>query len=107
MNSAANPMRKRVVRLLVMTTLVLISSTLVSAQVKQLSLADLLIGLRSQKVPLQDRNKLLAEAVRQRGVTFATTPEIEKELSTTGADDALLGAIREKSAAVAKPVVEA
>ena len=100
-------MRKRVVRLLVMTTLVLISSTLVSAQVKQLSLADLLIGLRSQKVPLQDRNKLLAEAVRQRGVTFATTPEIEKELSTTGADDALLGAIREKSAAVAKPVVEA
>lgn len=106
MNSATNPMRKRVVRFLAMTTLVLISFTLVNAQAKQLSLADLLIGLRSQKVPLPDRNKILTEAVRQRGVTFVNTPEIEKELSTTGADDTLLGAIREKAVA-AKPVVEA
>jgi TonB family protein len=107
MNSAANPMSKRLVRLLVMMTLVLIPLSLVHAQAKQLSLADLLIGLRSQKVPLPDRNKLLTEAVRQRGVTFATTPEIEKELSTTGADESLLGAIREKAAAAVRPVVEA
>ncbi len=103
MNFAANPMSKRVVRWLLTTTMILVSFSLVHAQAKQLSLADLLIGLRSQKVPLPDRNKLLTEAVKQRGVTFANTPEIEKELSTTGADESLLGAIREKSAA-AKPV---
>jgi TonB family protein len=111
MNSAANPksqsLSKKVVKFLILATIVFTSFTLVNAQLRQLSLADLLIGLRSQKVPLPDRNKLLTEAVKQRGVTFSTTPEIEKELSTTGADDTLLGAIREKSAAVKAPVVEA
>ena len=110
MNSAAKPksqsLSKSIVKFLILATIVFTSFTLVNAQLHQLSLADLLIGLRSQKVPLPDRNKLLTEAVKQRGVTFSTTPEIEKELSTTGADDTLLGAIREKSAAKA-PVIEA
>lgn len=68
----------------------------------QLSLADLLIGLRSKKLSLPEKNTILTEAVRQRGVTFAMTPEIEKELETTGATQALIDAIRQKIAA-AKP----
>lgn len=66
----------------------------------QLSLADLLIGLRSRKVSLPERNTILTEAVRQRGVTFTMTPEIEKELDSTGASPTLIEAIRQKGAVV-------
>ncbi|MCA1588923.1 MAG: TonB family protein [Acidobacteria bacterium] len=69
----------------------------ISGQNPQLSLADLLVGLKSKKVPLNDRNKILAEAVQQRGITFSLTPEIEKELSATGADNSLIGTIKAKS----------
>ncbi len=72
----------------------------VQAQSPQLSLADLVIGLRSKKVSLQERNTILTEAVRQRGVTFVMTPEIAKELETTGASPTLIEAIRYKSVAV-------
>src|SRR5688500_4819793 len=72
------------------------------AQTPQLSLADLLIGLRSKKVSLQERNTILTEAVRQRGVTFSMTPEIERELETTGASPTLVEAIRQKTVAAAK-----
>jgi TonB family protein len=72
----------------------------------QLSLADLLIGLRSKKASLPERNKILAEAVKQRGVTFAPSPEIEKELATTGADSSLLDAIRVKAVPEKPAVVE-
>ena len=65
-----------------------------SAQGRQLSLADILIALRSKKAPLADRNKLLTEAVSDRGTTFNLTPEIEKELSVTGADKGLINSIR-------------
>ncbi|MEP7149056.1 MAG: tetratricopeptide repeat protein, partial [Acidobacteriota bacterium] len=75
----------------------------VRAQTPQLSLADLLIGLRSKKATLAERNTILTEAVRQRGVTFAMTPEIEKELESTGASPALLDAIRQKIAAAKPP----
>ena len=75
------------------------------AQSPQLSLADLVIGLRSKKVSLPERNTILTEAVRQRGVTFAMTPEIEKELETTGASPALIDAIRQKIAASKPPPV--
>ena len=68
------------------------------AQGAELSLADLLIGLRSQKVPLEDRNRILAEAVRERGITFVYTPEIAKELAATGASTDLLSAVLEKGA---------
>jgi TonB family protein len=63
----------------------------------QLSLADILIGLRSKKVELPERNKILTEAVLGRGITFSLTPEIEKELEATGADQALVDAIKKKS----------
>lgn len=67
------------------------------AQQAQLSLADILIGLRSKKVTLVERNTLLTEAVRNRGITFSLTPEIEKELASTGAGAELIEAIRQKS----------
>jgi TonB family protein len=77
----------------------------------QLSLADILIGLRSKKVELPERNKILTEAILARGVTFSLTPEIEKELESTGADRGLVDAIRKKSmmqktSAVVTPPVE-
>lgn len=67
---------------------------------QQLSLADLLIGLRSKKVALPERNQILAGAVVERGITFSLTPEIEKELMTTGADTGLIQAIKTKSTIV-------
>jgi TonB family protein len=75
----------------------------------QLSLADILIALRSKKVTLVERNKILTDAVMVRGITFALTPEIEKELAGGGADGALIDAIRQKSPVVKpveKPVVK-
>lgn len=76
------------------------SPVLLQAQTPQLSLADLLIALRSKKVSLPERNKILTEAVNQRGITFALTPEIEKELAVTGASTELLTAIKQKLAVV-------
>ncbi len=67
------------------------------AQPSQLSLADILIALRSKKAPMLEKNKLLGDAVKTRGITFALTPEIEKELQSTGADFSLIDAIRQKS----------
>lgn len=66
------------------------------AQGSQLSLADILVALRSKKVTLNDRNKILTEAINTRGTTFTLTPEIEKELAVTGADKALLDSIRRR-----------
>jgi tetratricopeptide (TPR) repeat protein len=62
----------------------------------KLSLADILTGLRSKKTTMANKNKLLAEGVEKRGVSFKLTPEIEKELRDTGASDELIKAIREK-----------
>ncbi|MEZ5429033.1 MAG: TonB family protein [Pyrinomonadaceae bacterium] len=67
-------------------------------QPAKLSLADILIGLRSNKVPLEDRNRILTGAVKERGITFTLTSEIEKELENTGADKGLIEAIRQESA---------
>ncbi|HEV7700683.1 MAG TPA: TonB family protein [Pyrinomonadaceae bacterium] len=67
------------------------------AQSRQLSLADILIALRSKKAEIGEKNKILADAVKQRGITFSLTPEIEKELGSTGAAGDLLVAIRDKA----------
>lgn len=67
------------------------------AQSPQLSLADIVIALRSKKVTLFERNKILTEAVKARGVTFVMTPQLEKELTAAGADAELIGAIKVKS----------
>ena len=67
------------------------------AQTPQLSLADILIALRSKKAEIDEKNRILAEAVKNRGITFALTPEIEKELDNTGAKTELIAAIRSKT----------
>lgn len=74
----------------------------VRAQGSQLSLADILIALRSKKVTLTDRNKILTEAINSRGTTFALTPEIERELAVGGADKVLLDSIRQRATQIAK-----
>lgn len=82
------------------------------AQQTQLSLVDIVAALRSKKVSLAERNQLLTEGIKQRGITFALNPDLEKELRTAGADDTLIAAIREKSpvikvSATPQPKVEA
>ncbi|MEP6903713.1 MAG: TonB family protein [Actinomycetota bacterium] len=67
------------------------------AQQTPLSLVDIVAVLRSKKVPVAERNQLLTEGVKQRGITFTLNLDLEKELRTAGADDALVAAIREKS----------
>lgn len=104
MKNAALPQSKSKSRYIL--SLFLLSSVLFSltfavqnglAQQASLSLADLLIALRSKKVTLVERNTLLTDAVIKRGITFSLTPEIEKELETTGADKGLIEAVRQKS----------
>ena len=88
---------------------VLISMTLICqsayAQKPQLSLADLLIALRSSKASLPEKNKILTEAVGERGITFSLSSEIEKELQSTGADTSLIQAIKSKSVIVPAAMV--
>jgi TonB family protein len=78
----------------------LIFSFSAAAQQPQLSLVDIITVLRSKKVTPAEKNQLLTEGVRQRGVTFAINADLEKELRAAGADDALVAAIREKGPAV-------
>jgi TonB family protein len=89
-------------------TLVLSTALSVNAQTTaspQLSLADILIALRSKKVNMDEKNRILADAVRERGITFGLTPEIEKELLNTGAYQVLVDAIKLKSPVVKTVVV--
>ncbi len=67
------------------------------AQDDKLSLVDIVVALRSKKATLPERNKILTDATRQRGITFSATPQIESELTAAGADAELIKAIREKS----------
>lgn len=69
----------------------------VGAQGRELSLADILIALRSKKAVIEEKNKILVDAVKERGITFTLTPEIEKELGSTGARVELIAAIRERA----------
>lgn len=62
-----------------------------------LTLADILTALRSKRIEdPEEKNRLLIEAVIERGVTFSVSPEIEKELEITGASKALIEAIKLK-----------
>jgi len=70
------------------------------AQQAQLSLVDIITVLRSKKATPAEKNQLLTEGVRQRGITFALNTDLEKELRNAGADDTLVAAIREKSPVV-------
>lgn len=92
----------KLVSLFVLTSFILTFAFTAAAQQSQLSLADLLIALRSKKVTLVQRNTILTEAVKQRGVTFDLTLDVQNELTATGADKGLIDAIKQKIAA-AKP----
>jgi TonB family protein len=78
----------------------LVFSFTLFAQQTQLSLVDIITVLRSKKATPAEKNQLLTDGVKQRGITFSLNPELEKELRTAGADDTLVAAIREKSPAV-------
>lgn len=101
-SSPSRTKRKFILSFLLLTSFA-VSMTVVlqtaHAAPPQLSLADILIALRSKKVTLAERNQILTGAVVERGITFTLTPEIEKELQSTGADNALIEAIRQKSLA--------
>ena len=85
-------------------SLLFICQTGQAQQSPQLSLADVLIGLRSKKVTLPERNKILSDAVKVRGITFSASPEIETELQNTGASPELIAAIKQTNLkATAKP----
>jgi TonB family protein len=98
-----SPSRLRQTKLLSVFSLTSLLLTLMfacqigQAQQTQLSLADILIGLRSKKATLPERNKLLSDAVKVRGITFTSSGEIETELQNTGASVELLEAIRQRS----------
>src|ERR1044071_9926816 len=113
MNAASllSPLKRLALFALAAMVIAIVASTVHAQSPSQLSLADILIGLRSKKVELPDRNKILTEAVLSRGITFALTPEIEKELESTGANQALVDAIRKrnvivKTSASTNPMVE-
>lgn len=72
----------------------------VRAQKPQLTLTNIIIALSSNKVTLAERNEILTNAVKERGITFELTPQIEKELENNGANKALLEAIKQKSVVV-------
>ncbi|HVE56782.1 MAG TPA: TonB family protein [Pyrinomonadaceae bacterium] len=82
------------------------------AQQSQLTLVDIITVLRSKKVTPAEKNQLLTEGVKQRGVTFALNADLEKELRIAGADETLIAVIREKGpvlkvSATPQPKVEA
>ena len=74
------PTFSQVLSAIVLAIIVAASAIVAAAQNPPLSLADLLIGLRSKKVTIEERNQILTRAITERGVTFVNTPEIEKEL---------------------------
>lgn len=65
----------------------------------QLSLVDIITALRSKKATTAEKNQILSAGVKQRGVTFALNPDLEKELRTAGADDQLIASIRAQAPA--------
>lgn len=105
MNTTISLIARKVFAFFAVALILLISgiSYHVAAQGRELSLADILIALRSRKAVIEEKNKILIDAVKERGITFNLTPEIEKELGSTGARIELIAAIREKAP---KPKVE-
>jgi len=91
------PIIRKVLSAAFLAMLVAAFAAVTAAQNPPLSLADLLIGLRSKKATLEERNQILTRAVTDRGVTFVNTPEIEKELVATGADAGMIAAVRARS----------
>lgn len=62
-----------------------------------LNLNNLFNALRSDKASPAQRNQLLIQGVKQRGISFALTTDVEEELIEQGASKALIEAIRKES----------
>lgn len=99
MNTTVSLIARKIFGLAAVALTVCVSGVLyhVAAQGRELSLADILIALRSKKAVIEEKNKILVGAVKERGITFALTPEIEKELGNTGARVELIAAIRDRA----------
>lgn len=67
---------------------------LAQAQSRQLSLTDILVALRSKKAETTEKNRILIDAVRERGVKFTLTADIEAELTENGASSELIASIK-------------
>jgi TonB family protein len=78
-------------------SLAVLCQTGLAQQQAQLSLVDIITALRSKKATVAERNQLLTEGVKQRGITFTLNSDLEKELRNAGASDELVEAIRQKS----------
>ena len=89
----------------VLIGLLVFSVQIISAQIKPLTLAQVMTGLQSQSggFTLREKNTFITKNVREKGVTFKLTPEIEKELRTIGASEILIRAIRTKTARTTTP----
>ena len=110
---SSKTIRKRRFFIAVLSAALFLAGTSVAivGQTPQLSLADIIVALRSKKATLPEKNKILTDAVQTRGTTFSLTPEIEKELEGTGAEKNLIDSIRQRSqiaktAAAVPPPVE-
>ena len=99
MNTTVSLIARKMFALAAVAFIIFVSGVLyhVAAQGRELSLADILIALRSKKAVIEEKNKILVGAVKERGITFTLTPEIEKELGNTGARIELIAAIRDRA----------
>jgi tetratricopeptide (TPR) repeat protein len=68
------------------------------AQPKEaLNLDQIFKALRSTKAPLAERNQILIRGIKERGISFILTPEVEDELTEQGASKALVEIIRNET----------
>lgn len=83
-------------------TLILLGCFIFSANIKAqegvpLTLVQIEKVLKSKEVTLKERNRLLIEGVKERGVTFPIYLSIARKLEALGASEALLAAIQAKA----------
>lgn len=62
-----------------------------------LSLDNIFKALRSEKATMAQKNQLLIKGVKERGISFALTAELEEELNEQGANKNLIEAISRES----------
>jgi tetratricopeptide (TPR) repeat protein len=62
-----------------------------------LNLDQIFKALRSDKATPAERNQILIRGVRERGISFVLTPEVEDELADQGAGKALIETIRKET----------
>lgn len=69
----------------------------VARRKEPLSLDQFFKALRSDKASQTEINQILIRGVKERGISFILTPEVEAELSEQGAGKALIETIREET----------